>query len=79
MAALYGTVTSDKSQATRCSTHHVSTTAETWEAIVRVDLLREGDCVISVTDKHGNNRKELWAGNANETVEKYAGGDGDNP
>jgi hypothetical protein len=72
MAALYGTVTSDRSHATRCSSQHIATTAETWNAIVRVDLQRNGDCVITVTNKHGGNKQTLWEGNADETVDKSA-------
>ena len=75
MANLHATIGYDHhaGRATRTASRWVSTTAETWGAIVEVDLHRDGDCTVTLADKHGNNSQTLWSGNANEAAKERGG------
>jgi len=70
MAALYGTIRSDKqtSKATRTANRYIETTAETWSAIVEVTLWHDGRCEVIASDKDGNKKTVLWSGNVNEMM-----------
>lgn len=66
MANLYGRVRGDaaKHEATRRGHRNLSTTAETWQSIITVDLAADGSFSIILTGKHGEDRRELLHGNA---------------
>ena len=70
MAKLYATITSDRSSTSHTSSRSLFSTVETWKAIVTTALHEDGQCYVTITDKHGNNRQTLWEGNADETAEK---------
>jgi hypothetical protein len=70
MTNLYGTVASDRSKVSRTSSDHISTTAETGDAIVRVDLFKNGSCMVTVKDKTGHGGYVLWEGNIDEEMRK---------
>ena len=72
MAKLYARIHADRSSTSRTSSQGIVTTAETWKSIVRVDLLHNGRCTVTLTDKNGGNAQELWSGNTDETAEKSA-------
>ncbi len=67
MSKLYGQINYDHHarSVARMAHRYIETTAETWGAIVRVQLEADGLCEVTLTDKHGNARRTLWAGNAN--------------
>jgi len=75
MSKLYGTITYDHHarQVTRTAHRYIETTAETWGAIVRVRLAANGQCEVTLTNKYGNNRRRLWAGNADIAAKERDG------
>ncbi len=70
MSKLYGTISYDHhaGYVTRTAHRYIETTAETWGAIVRVQLEPDGQCEVTLTDKHANNKQRLWSGNANQAA-----------
>jgi hypothetical protein len=70
MAAVYGRVQGNRSEATRggSKASGIRTVAETWKSIVNVSLLHDGECRVYATDKHGNNSVTLWEGNTDSLV-----------
>jgi len=75
MAKLYGSINYDHQarQVTRMAHRYIETTAETWGAIVRVRLEPSGQCEVTLTDKHGNNKQGLWSGNADNAAKERDG------
>ena len=68
MSALYGRITSDKTntQTTKQGNRYLTTKAETWKRIVEVELWADGRCEVVLTDKEGKRITLLWSGNVND-------------
>lgn len=70
MSKLYGRITYDHhaGNVTRTAHRNIQTRTETWKAIITVGLDKDGECEVTLTDKHGNNRRTLWKGNADKAA-----------
>lgn len=67
MSALYGRVQGNRGEATRTGTDRLTTSAETWNGSVRVDLRRDGSYVVSIGGKYGDGAYRL-TGNVNDGI-----------
>lgn len=72
MAKLYGRINYDHhaGNVTRTAHRNIQTRTETWKAIITVGLDKDGECEVTLTDKHGNNRRTLWRGNADKEASR---------
>jgi hypothetical protein len=65
-----------KKEVTRCAHRSLVVRAETWQGIVRVELMKSGLFEVTVSDKQGNYTRRIASGDLSElTVDNLHSGE----